>query len=65
LLRRRRDWFVPQQGPTLVLWWQPMGVTPTVREARHRLECLRELGPTADAFTFRSAFQATGLAVTG
>ena len=60
LLRQRRDWFLPQQGPTLALWWQPAGVTPTVTEAKHRIDCLRLCGPTADAFTFHRLFDAPG-----
>jgi len=58
ILRQRADWFVPQDGPTMALWWHPAGEIPTVTESRHRLDCLGRLGPTADAFTFRSSFEA-------
>lgn len=57
ILRRRGDWFVPRQGPTMALWWQPAGKIPSVTEARHRLECLRQSGPGPDAFTFRNSFE--------
>lgn len=56
ILRSRGDWFIPQEGPTMALWWQPAGKDPTVTEARHRLECLRQSGSGPDAFTFRRLF---------
>ena len=56
VMRRRREWFEHDAQPYLVLWWIPAGTTPTVEEARARLEHLRELGPTPHAFTFRQPF---------
>jgi hypothetical protein len=32
------------------------GQLPVLEEASERLECLRELGPSARAFTFKQAF---------
>lgn len=58
ILRQRADWFIPQDRPSMALWWQPVGEIPTVTEARHRLNYLGQSGPTADAFTFRSTFEA-------
>ncbi len=58
ILRRRAEWFVPQNRPILALWWQPAGTKPTVLEAKHRLERLAMAGPTEDAFTFRRFFDA-------
>jgi hypothetical protein len=58
ILRQRGDWFVPQDYPIVVLWWQPAGQIPSIEEAKRRLDCLAKHGPTADAFTFRSAFEA-------
>lgn len=58
ILRKRAQWFVPFDGPMLALWWQPAGTIPTVVEAKHRLERLRQAGPTEDAFTFRRFFAA-------
>ena len=54
ILRQRADWFVPQNKPTLALWWQEVGTIPTVLEAWHRLGVLAQSGPTQDAFTFGS-----------
>ena len=55
-LRRRREWFVPLEGPSLVLWWVPAGHRPTVDEALLRLERLTADGPTATAFTLKASF---------
>ena len=57
ILRRRAEWFVPQPGATMALWWKPAGEIPTISEAKHRMECLTMHGPTEDAFTFRSVFE--------
>jgi len=55
-LRRRRDWFQHLDEPYLVLWWVPAGHIPSMDEALARLECLRQDGPTSEAFTFREPF---------
>jgi hypothetical protein len=57
-LRERKAWFEAPAEPILVLWWVPAGHTPTVDEARERLEHLRAHGPSAQALTFRHAFPA-------
>ena len=56
VFRRRREWFVPLGGPNLVLWWVPVGHIPTVAEAREHLDLLAANGPTAQAFTLKTAF---------
>lgn len=56
LLRRRRDWFTPMGGPTLVMWWVSAGTRPTVFEGKARLDRLAGRGPTADGFTFARRF---------
>lgn len=56
LMRRRREWFEPMKEAFLVLWWVPKGHRPTVSEAIAKLELLRSRGPSAEAFSFRSAF---------
>jgi AraC family transcriptional regulator len=56
IMRRRREWFERRAEATMVLWWVPAGHVPTVREAAERLELLRRLGPSADAFSFASPF---------
>ena len=59
-LRDRRQWFEPQEGPILVLWWITAGHVPTVDEAQARFEMLKSRGPTHDAFTFRHPFPPPG-----
>ncbi len=56
VFRRRRDWFLPLDGPSLVLWWVPAGHRPTVAEAKERLGHLASEGPTAAAFTLKAPF---------
>jgi Domain of unknown function (DUF3291) len=58
LLRARREWFLPYEGPMLALWWVPVGHVPTVDEAKAKLSELGERGPSPSAFTFRSLFGA-------
>ena len=55
-MRRRREWFERLGEMYLVLWWVPAGHLPGVAEAEERLELLRRIGPSADAFTFRRSF---------
>lgn len=56
-LRRRREWFQPMDDlPVLTMWWIPAGNTPTLDEARERIDHLAEHGPTAYAFTFHPTF---------
>lgn len=57
ILRKRSEWFIPQNRPTIALWWQKAGTIPTVAEARHHLELLAQAGPTQDAFTFANFFE--------
>jgi Domain of unknown function (DUF3291) len=60
VLRRRREWFARMTTPILALWWVPAGATPTVADAKRRLDLLERLGPTPDAFTFREPFPPPG-----
>ena len=53
---RRYDWFERADGPNVVLWWLPAGTRPDVTDALARLRRLAELGPTAEAFTFKERF---------
>ncbi|MFV1991604.1 MAG: DUF3291 domain-containing protein [Acidimicrobiales bacterium] len=43
-LKRRKDWFMPQDQPSTVCWWTPAGEIPEVREAYRRLQNLRSEG---------------------
>lgn len=59
ILRRRREWF-DKLDFYLVLWWVSAGYRPDLEEAKERLECLQENGPTAEAFTFRDRYPRPG-----
>jgi hypothetical protein len=63
VMRRRAEWFHKVEV-FMCLWWVPIGHIPTPEEAIARLETLRRLGPTAEAFTFRQPFPAPDVAVT-
>ena len=56
VMRRRSEWFGRMDGPHLVLWWIPAGHTPTLEEAKARLDHLAAHGPTAAAFTWRQVY---------
>ena len=56
VFKRRFDWFERRETPSVCLWWHPAGEPPTVEEAHRRLRLLTDLGPTADAFTFKQRF---------
>ena len=55
VMRRRKEWFV-EMPAYLAIWWGPAGTIPSLREARARLDTLERLGPTAEAFDFRTPF---------
>jgi hypothetical protein len=56
IMSRRKEWFERMKEPYTVLWWIHRGRTPTLEEAREKLELLRANGPGPDAFTFKKAF---------
>jgi hypothetical protein len=56
LVRQRQQWFEHSDQAILALWWIAAGHTPSVEEAKNRLEHLRTHGSTAHAFTFRQLF---------
>jgi hypothetical protein len=60
VLRQRRQWFLPPDGPHAVLWWIPAGRWPTLDEAGDRLKRLAHDGPGPDAFTLREPYAAPG-----
>lgn len=49
-LRRRTEWFQPQEVAITACWWVPAGEIPGVDEAYRRLEHLRANGPSATAW---------------
>ncbi len=55
-LRRRAEWFEKIDGPHIVMWWVRVGHTPTLDEAKDRLECIQQHGPGPDAFDFRNVY---------
>lgn len=61
VMRQRRDWFERMENFYYVLWWVPVGVIPTLEEAKERLEHLRTHGETAYAFTFTPPKSSPGM----
>lgn len=59
-LRKRGEWMQKPVRAQYVLWWLPRLSMPTHADAVLRLETLDHLGSTPDAFTFRTAFDASG-----
>lgn len=57
-VRARGAWFERMARPGLVLWWVAAGKRPTVEDARGRFELLWERGPSPDAFTFSTRYDA-------
>jgi hypothetical protein len=59
VMRRRAEWFEKLEL-YMALWWVPAGHRPTVAEGWGKVETLRRLGPTAQAFTFKDIFPPPG-----
>jgi methyl-accepting chemotaxis protein len=59
-MRKRDAWFRKERGPTYTMWWVGDRHMPTWEEAIVRQKKLHEEGATADAFTFRAPFDASG-----
>jgi hypothetical protein len=55
-----REWFIKGDWPPYVLWWVQEGMQPLWADAIIRHEHLHDHGPTAFAFSFKSAFDAQG-----
>lgn len=47
---RRREWFTEMTEQHVVMWWVEEEHTPTLQEAKDRLELLRRDGPGPEAF---------------
>ena len=56
VMRERAGWFDRMEEASMVLWWVPPGHIPSVDEAKKHLEILREIGPSAEAFTFTNPY---------
>ncbi len=57
-MARRREWFGRPSSAFQVLWWIPVGTTPTVEAAMARLAHLQAHGSAPHAFTFQERFAA-------
>jgi hypothetical protein len=55
IMRRRKEWF-DKIEIFQALWWNPTGHIPSVAEGMERIERIRKIGPSADAFTFQNSF---------
>ena len=60
IMAQRRQWFARPSEAYQVLWWVRAGEFPTAEAGLARLDRLRKLGPTAEAFTFKQRFPAPG-----
>jgi hypothetical protein len=58
VMGRRKRWFERMTEAYSVLWWVEQGQIPTLYEAKERLKCLRQHGPTSRAFNFKKFFPA-------
>jgi Domain of unknown function (DUF3291) len=57
VFREHKTWFESMQEHHFVMWWIPVGHTPSLQEAKERLEMLRRDGPNVNAFTFKQQFE--------
>lgn len=60
VFRRKHEWFEPL-AVSLALWWVPAGHRPDAAEGMARIDKLARLGPTPEAFTFKTPFDAPPL----
>ena len=59
-LKHARCWNVPQQWPSLVLFWVQAGRQPEWAEAVRLFEHLADYGPSPAAFTFKQPYDPEG-----
>jgi hypothetical protein len=57
VMRRRAEWFEKLEL-YMALWWVPAGHIPTIAEGWGKVETLRRLGPSPEAFTFKTPYPA-------
>ncbi len=55
VMRRRKEWFI-EMPAYLALWWIPAGTSPPLTEGQAKLDLIGRLGPTPDAFDFKTIF---------
>ncbi len=63
VMNRSVNIFDAHQKPYHVMWWVEAGHVPDMAEAKARLDQLQADGPSADAFTWASPFDAAGEAL--
>lgn len=56
IMKRRKEWFERSPEVTTVLWWVPSGHQPDEHEAKQKLQTLRTVGPSNQAFGFKQLF---------
>jgi Domain of unknown function (DUF3291) len=56
LLKNRAEWFRKMDTSHLAMWWIPRGHTPSVEEAKEKLEYIRQHGPSQAAFNLARPF---------
>ncbi len=56
LIQSKGDWFNKMPEMHQVLWWVPAGHIPSLQEAKDKLDLLRDIGPSAEAFSFAKPF---------
>lgn len=59
VMRRRKEWFV-EMPAYLALWWIEAGRAPTLSEGLAKLELIGRVGPTTEAFDFKTVFGKPG-----
>jgi hypothetical protein len=55
VMRQRENWF-ERMDTFVALWWIPADATPTVSEAKRRLDHLRQYGESSYAFSLKKIF---------
>ena len=56
VMRQREKWFERMNEILIALWWITAGTTPTVQEAKERLDYLRAHGESPFAFSIKKPF---------
>ena len=56
LIRDRQAWFKKYVDAQQALWWIPKGHTPSIEEAKEKLDLIQKNGPSQEAFHFGKLF---------
>lgn len=59
-LKSKKKWANKMDGHQAVLWWIPAKDTPTVIEAKEKLDLLNQLGSSAKAFSMTQLYSPEG-----